>query len=234
MHVRGAQEISRLMKTIPVAFIAFDLVYLDGRDLTRLTYSERRELLEQTVVTTPWLQLSPAVRGEGTPLFEAAAEQGLEGIVAKKLSSRYELGKRSKSWLKVKTTFDADVVIAGWSQGEGRRTGGLGSLVMAVFDGGKLRYVGGVGTGFTGKTLEMLEGKLRPLKSDEVPFTREEMKGKPELRRAQWVRPELVATIEFRQLTAGGKLRAPSFKGLRDDLDPSDCTYEKLRASAGG
>jgi bifunctional non-homologous end joining protein LigD len=233
MHVRSESEIRHLMRTIPVAYVAFDLVYLDGRDLTKLAYAKRRELLEAAVVTRPWLQISPAVTGDGVALFEAAREQGLEGIVAKRLDSRYESGKRSKSWLKVKTTFEADVVVAGWVEGGGRRGGQLGSLVMAVYDEDRLRYVGGVGTGFTGKTLELVRQKLEPLATNEAPFTRDEMKGKPELRHAHWVRPEGVAAVEFRQLTAAGKLRAPSFKGLREDKDPGDCTLDELRAAAG-
>jgi bifunctional non-homologous end joining protein LigD len=232
MHVRGPGEIQRLMKAVPVAYIAFDLLYLDGHDLTKRPYTERRALLEAALVTTPQFQLSPFTVGDGLALFEVAKERALEGIVAKRLTSRYEAGKRSKSWLKVKTTFEADVVIAGWSVGEGRRAGGLGALISAVYDGSRLRYVGGVGTGFTDKTMEMLEERLRPLASDEAPFTREEMKGKPELRRANWVRPELVAVIEFRQLTSAGKLRAPSFKGLRDDKGPSECTYASLLEAA--
>ena len=233
MHVRAPAEIQRLMKLIPVAYVAFDLLYLDGRDLRSRPYTERRELLEQALVTTPQYQLSPNTIGEGLALFEVAREQALEGIVAKRLESRYETGKRSKSWLKVKTTFDADVVIAGWTVGEGRRAGGLGGLVMAVYDEDRLRYVGGVGTGFTDKTRAMVEERLRALESDEVPFTREELKGKPELRHARWVRPELVAVIEFRQLTSTNKLRAPSFKGLRDDKEPTGCTLEALQESAG-
>jgi bifunctional non-homologous end joining protein LigD len=233
IHVRGEAEIKRLMKQIPVAYIAFDLIYLDGRDLTKLPYTERRELLEATLVTTPTFQLSPSTIGAGTALFEVARQQRLEGIVAKRLTSRYEVGKRSKNWLKVKTTFEADVVIAGWNGGEGKRTGGLGSLVCAVYEDERLRYVGGVGTGFTEKTRAMLERRLAPLAIDDAPFTRDEMKGKPELRLANWVRPELVAVIEFRQLTSAGKLRAPSFKGLRTDKDPEECTFEELTSAAG-
>jgi bifunctional non-homologous end joining protein LigD len=233
IHVRGEAEIKRLMKQIPVAYIAFDLIYLDGRDLTKVPYTERRELLEATLVTTPTFQVSPSTIGAGTALFEVAREQRLEGIVAKRLTSRYEIGKRSKNWLKVKTTFEADVVIAGWSGGEGKRTGGLGSLACAVYDGDRLRYVGGVGTGFTEKTRAMLEKKLAPLAVNDAPFTRDEMTGKPELRQANWVKPELVAVVEFRQLTSAGKLRAPSFKGLRTDKDPSECTFEALDEAAG-
>lgn len=159
--------------------------------------------------------------------------QALEGIVAKRNDAPYEIGRRSKAWLKIKTTFEADVVIAGWNEGGGGRSGRLGSLVCAVYDGPALRYVGGVGTGFTQATMAMLEDRLGPLATDEVPFSTEQLKGKPELRRAHWVRPELVAMVEFRQLTSAGKLRAPSFKGTRDDKPPRECTFEELLASAG-
>ena len=233
IHVRDPRDIERLAKQIPVALVLFDIVYLDGRDLTALPYDERRELLERTVVPTPNLQVCPSVPGRGTELFEAARVQGLEGIVAKRRDSRYEIDKRSKTWLKVKTTFEADVVIAGWSPGEGRRSGGLGSLVLAVSDGDQLRYVGNVGTGFTDATASMLAERLAPLATQDVPFTSETLKGKRELRSANWVRPQLVAAVEFRQLTSAGKLRAPSFKGLRDDKAPAECTLDELRRAAG-
>jgi bifunctional non-homologous end joining protein LigD len=233
IHVRDPRDIERLRTQIPVALVLFDIVYLDGRDLTSLPYRERRDLLERTVVTTQNVQISPAIPGQGKPLFEAARAQALEGIVAKRTDSRYEIGKRSKAWLKIKTTFEADVIIAGWLEGGGRRSGGLGSLVMAVNDGDTLRYIGGVGTGFTDKTGAILEQRLRDVATDDVPFRREQLKGKPELKHAHWVRPELVAAVEFRQLTSAGKLRAPAYKGLRDDKDPSACTFDELRASAG-
>ncbi len=243
IHVRDPRDIERLTKQIPVAIVLFDIVFLDGRDLTALPYTERREILEATVVPTQHVQVSPAIGGTGTQLFEAARAQALEGIVAKRCDSRYEIGKRSKAWLKIKTTFEADVVIAGWNEGGGHRSGHLGSLICAAYDSGAdprtprdgegLRYVGNVGTGFTQATMTMLEERLRPLVTDDVPFPREMLKGKPELRHAHWVRPELVAVAEFRQLTSAGKLRAPSFKGLRDDKSPAECTFEELRRAAG-
>ena len=233
IHVRGRTEIQRLMKAIPVAYIVFDVLYLDGHDVTMRPYVERRRLLEEHLSTTPSLQLSPAVRGTGIALFDAAKAQGLEGIVAKRLDSVYETGRRSKAWLKVKTTFDADVVVAGWSEGGGGTNGQLGSIATAVYEGDVLRYTGSVGTGFTDKTRRSVRGKLERLATDECPFPPQMLKGKPELRRAHWVRPELVAMIEFRQLTSAGKLRAPAFKGLRDDKGPQQCTYEELRKAAG-
>lgn len=233
MHVRSESQIAQLMKTIPVAYIVFDLIYLDGCDLTRRSYDERRDLLETHLKHNNTVQLSPAVVGEGTALFDAAREQHLEGIVAKLRTSRYEPGRRSKSWVKVKTVLEADVVIAGWMPGGGKYDEMLGSLVTAVYEDGRLRYTGSVGTGFSEKKRAELAKRLRPLQVSKAPFAAQEIKGKPELRRAHWVRPKLVAIVEFRQLTAAGRLRAPAFKGLRDDKSPKECTYKELRAAAG-
>ena len=233
IHVRDPREIERLRTLIPVAYIAFDLVYIDGRDLTALPYVERRERLESSLEPTATLQVSPRHAEHGTQLFEAARAQGLEGIVAKRLDSRYESGARSKSWLKVKTTFEADVVVAGWNEGGGGRNGRLGSLVCAAYERGRLRYVGSVGTGFTQASHARMEAELRSRPADEVPFPPQTLKDKRELRQAHWVRPDLVAMIEFRQLTSAGKLRAPAFKGVREDKEPQECTFEELRRSAG-
>jgi bifunctional non-homologous end joining protein LigD len=232
MHVRGAAEIQRLMKTIPVVYIVFDVLYLDGRDVTGLPYTERRALLESNVDTTSWLQLSPAVPGTGTAMFEAARAQNLEGVVAKRADSVYEHG-RSKAWLKIKTTYEADIVIAGWSEGGGGHNGVLGSIVTSVYEDGALRYTGSVGTGFSDRSRALAQQRLEGLAIDDCPFPASTLKGKRELRFAHWVRPELVAMVEFRQLTTAGKLRAPSFKGLRDDKAPEDCTFEQLKRSAG-
>ncbi|MDP8958648.1 MAG: non-homologous end-joining DNA ligase [Actinomycetota bacterium] len=232
MHVRGPREVERLSRIIPVTYMAFDLLYLDGRDLTRRPFDERRGLLEETVVPSDVVQVSPVVAGEGRALFAAAAARSLEGVVAKRRSSRYESGKRSSSWRKVKTTAEADLVVVGWTEGEGRRAGGLGALTLAAFQDGVLRHVGNVGTGFTEQTLRMLEEELRPLAVAEPPVPKEALRDKPELRRVHWVEPRLVASVEFRQLTSDGKLRAPSFRGLREDKDPAECTFEELQRVA--
>lgn len=228
MHVRDPRKVEGLARTIPVLFMAFDLLYLDGTDLTPLPFTERRQRLEEIVVVSDNLQLSPVIEGSGTALFSAAEEQGLEGIIAKRRSSPYEPGERSRSWLKVKVIFDADVVIAGWTEGEGRRAGGIGSLAMAAYDGESLRYVGNVGTGFDQATLEDAAERLEALAVADPPFEREVIRTNRELRGAHWVRPELVARVEHRELTTAGKLRAPAFKGFRDDKEPEDCTFEQL------
>lgn len=233
MHLRDERRIEQMAKQIPVVYMVFDLLFVDGRDLTSQPLSERRRILEETIVASNELQLSPITEENGFALFEAAAEQGLEGIMAKRVSSTYRPGARSPDWLKVKVTFDADVVVAGWTEGEGRREGSLGSLVMAVYDGDRLRYVGNVGTGFDSGALDDAMDRLGGLEETERPFPSDVIRSRPELRGAHWVAPQLVARVEHRQLTDGGRLRAPSFQGFREDKTPEECTYERLVADTG-
>jgi bifunctional non-homologous end joining protein LigD len=177
--------------------------------------------------------VSPPTQGVGKAVYEAACAKNLEGIVAKKLGSTYRPGKRSKEWLKVKTTFDADVVIGGWTKGEGARSGTMGALLVGAYDGGKLRFLGSVGTGFSDRVLTEVVAALHENESKECPFvndptgTRSNPFGKP-IKNPRWTRPTLVAQVEYRELTAAGRLRAPSFKGLRTDKAPKDCFFEDL------
>src|SRR5882672_3011549 len=231
IHVRNERDIQRLSHEVPVSYVVFDLLYLDGRRLVDLPYTERRRLLEETIVPTGTVQLSTSVVGRGIAMYEAAKARNLEGIVAKRLASTYELGRRSQSWLKVKTSHEADLVIGGWSPGQGKRGGTLGALHMGAYEeNGELRFVGSVGTGFDERTLDDLLARLQALTIPESPFSPESTK---EIRRLspveRWVRPELVAIVEFRQLTSALRLRAASFKGLRTDKAPAECTVAALR-----
>lgn len=228
MHVRERRQVEQLMRTVPVVFMAFDLIYLDGRDLTRRTLGERRRLLEEVLVTDDQVQLSPVVLGEGDALFEAAKERNLEGILAKRLASIYRPGTRSRDWLKVKTKMELDAIVVGCTRGTGSRSGTFGSLALALYDGEELRYVGNVGTGFDQGALESTLARLQELGEVPPPFPPAVIKSRPELRKAKWVPPTLVATIEYRQLTEAGRLRAPSFIGFRDDKLPRDCTVDQL------
>lgn len=225
MHLRDERRIEEIVRQIPVVYMVFDLLYLDGRDLTGLALEERRRLMEEAVVPSEQIQVSPLTQGAGVALFAAAADQGLEGIMAKRLSSRYVPGARSKDWLKVKVSFDADVVIVGWTEGERARAGTIGSLVMAAYDDGELRYVGNVGTGFGRGLLEEGMERLGALDGTEPLFTE-----RAELRRAHWVTPVLVAKVEHRGVTSAGRLRAPSFQGFREDKRPEECTFDQLAA----
>ena len=229
MHLRNQRQVEQLSLQIPVVYMVFDLLWIDGRDLTGQPLEDRRRILEEAIVPSDRIQISPMVEGEGVVLFQAAAAQGLEGIMAKRLSSLYLPGARSRDWLKVKIKFDADVVIVGWTEGEGQRLGSFGSLMMAVYDGDGLRYAGNVGTGFDRETLEDVLDRLQALDETKPPFPPEVLRSRPELRRAHWVTPSLVAKVEHRQVTSAGRLRSPSFLGLREDKDPKDCTFDQLQ-----
>jgi bifunctional non-homologous end joining protein LigD len=228
MHLRRPADVERAARSHPVTFMAFDLLYLDGEDVTSHPLNERQGLLEETVVPSASLQVSPVVIRTGHALFTAARAQGLEGVMAKRIDSRYHPGRRSPDWVKIKTVLDADVVILGWRPGSGNRSGTIGSLVLGVYDGDRLRYVGNVGTGFDRDSLAAVLAELEVRERAEPVLGAAERKAIPQVRQIRWVEPELVATVDYRQLTEAGRLRAPSFKGLRDDKDPRQCRFEDL------
>lgn len=222
MHLTGESQVRRRAKEIPVVLVLFDLLWLDGHSLMELPYDERRARLEALGLRGAAWQTPEAHHGDGAALLRATAEQGLEGLIAKRRDAPYEPGRRSGSWLKVKNVARQEVVIAGWLPGEGRRAQRIGALVVGVHeeDGGPLRYAGRVGTGFTDRTLDELAARLEPLRTDRNPFGR----GGP--RGTVWVRPSLLAEVEFTEWTSEGLLRHPSFKGLREDKDPLDVVRE--------
>jgi bifunctional non-homologous end joining protein LigD len=229
MHVSSPSAVRRLAKEIPVVYAIFDLLYLDGRPLMDAPYTERREMLEQLGLGGAAWRVPAAHRGDGARLLRATGEQGLEGIVAKRRSSRYEPGRRSGAWLKIKHTLRQELVIGGWLPGEGRRAERIGALLVGYHDGGRLRYAGRVGTGFTEAVLDDLSGRLKPLRRDSSPFD-----STPRLpRNAVFVEPSLVAEIEFTEWTAERVLRAPSFKGLRGDRSAHEVSLE-TEPGAGG
>jgi bifunctional non-homologous end joining protein LigD len=236
MHVSAPSAIARLQKSTPVVFAIFDLLYLDGRSLMALPYEQRRVRLEELELGGPAWRVPAAFPGSvrpGAELLKATAAQGLEGVVAKRLDSRYEPGRRTGAWVKVKNMHRQELVIGGWLPGEGRRERRIGALLMGVHEtnddeaAGPLRYAGRVGTGFTDRTLDELARQLQPLVTDAVPFD-----PKPKLpRNAVYVRPELVAEVEFREWTGEGVMRAPSFKGLRDDKPATQVVREDREAA---
>jgi bifunctional non-homologous end joining protein LigD len=218
---RSPEELARNKGKVPVQFIAFDLLWLDGVPLLDLPLAERRRRLEEVLVETRDVRLSQVVQGHGTAFFQQARDLGLEGVVAKRAASPYRPGTRSPDWRKIKALRRQDCAIVGWTPGQGGRAATLGSLLLAVYDGERLRYAGNVGTGFTHAFLADL---LADLAEREVPRPRFE--GAPRLRGARYVRPELVCEVEYLKWTDDGKLRAASFKGLRPDKLPTDCRRE--------
>jgi bifunctional non-homologous end joining protein LigD len=226
MHVTSPAAVRRLQSSIPVIYAIFDLLYLDGRSLLETPYRERREQLTRLELKGPAWQVPTAHPGEGSHLYEATREQGLEGVIAKRLNSSYEPGRRSGAWLKIKHRQSEEFVIVGWLPGEGRRKDRIGALLVGRYQDGELVCAGRVGTGFTERTLEELQGKLAPLQADRKAF----IKGPALPRNAVYVEPKLVAEVEFAEWTAEGVLRAPSFKGLREDLGPEQADQDTPEA----
>jgi bifunctional non-homologous end joining protein LigD len=222
MHLASDSAVKRRLRDTPVTYVIFDLLYLDGHSTLSLTYEQRRELLEALELEGPAWRAPAYHRGEGGALLDATRELGIEGVVAKRLDSTYAPGQRSSGWVKVKNVCEQDIVIGGWTSGEGRRASSLGALVAGVYEDGKLSYAGKVGTGFTEKTLALLQRELGPLRTDKSPF-----EGRQPPKGTVFVEPKLVARVELREWTRSGTMRAPSFKGLRDDIDPQDCVREK-------
>jgi bifunctional non-homologous end joining protein LigD len=229
MNLTNEREIKRISSKIPVALVAFDLLWLDGRDLTGLPLERRRELLEAIVEPDHRLQLVPHIEGKGERFAAEARELGLEGVVAKRTGSRYQPGRRPPDWRKIKLTNTQDCVILGWTPGQGGRQGTFGALLVGAYDDGKLLWVGQVGTGFTRATLDKVLERLGPLKRPTPSID------DPELARvkgATFVEPRVVCEVEYLEITRSThKMRAPSFKGLRDDKLPDECVLERPRVA---
>jgi bifunctional non-homologous end joining protein LigD len=211
----------------PLVYYVFDLLELEGEPLVDLPLTERRKRLEQLLDRRNRTVRLSEVFDDGEALLEAAKQQGLEGIMAKRADSRYAVGRRTRDWLKIKTHGRQEFIIAGYTKGQGRRAGTLGSLVLAVRRGQELEYVGNVGTGFTGDEIEKLLKKLRPLERASPPFR--VVPKLPKVRKGDvvWVDPKLVCEVEFAEWTHDGRLRAPSYQGLREDKSADEVRRER-------
>jgi len=213
-QLKTEREIAAADQHVPVVFFCFDLLHFAGIDLRTSPYKDRRRYLAQCLLPSPRVQLVHAAE-DGVALQAAALASGFEGVVGKRVDSRYETGRRSTSWLKVKPTHSADFVIGGYTRGKGSRAP-LGALLVGYWDKDKLRYASHVGSGFDERTLAQVRKRLEPLKRSTCPFL--EM---PELNGpTTWVQPQAVAEVRFQSWTEDGALRAPVFLRLRDDVDP--------------
>jgi bifunctional non-homologous end joining protein LigD len=227
MHVASAAEVRKRRADVPVTYVIFDLLHLDGESLLGLPYEERRERLDALGLNGESWQTPAYHRGDGAAMLEVSKVQGLEGVVAKRLTSPYRPGRRSRDWLKIKNFRGQEIVIGGWLPGKGRREGEIGSLLAGYYEeeeGGerRLRFAGKVGTGFGDAELRMLGERLRPLRRDSSPF-----EGRQPQRGAVFTEPRLVAEVDFAEWTTAGTMRHPSYKGLRDDKAPEDVVREE-------
>jgi bifunctional non-homologous end joining protein LigD len=233
MGLTSPTAIRRRVADTPVTYMAFDVLYLDDRVTVELPYEERRALLEGLELDGASWQTPRYHLGEGTALLEATRDRDLEGLVAKRLGSPYRPGRRTPDWVKVRNLRRQELVIGGWMPGEGGRSGRVGSLLVGYHDStpeeasrlGRpplLVFAGGVGTGFTQRELDRLTRMLTARSRLDSPFD----VGTPKRRGARWCEPEVVCEVEFREWTREGTLRAPSYKGLREDKDPREVVRE--------
>ena len=224
MNVSNQREIEVLAKKIPATYYVFDILHLDGKDLRPLSYIERRKLLSEILFPNDSVKISDYIEGNGPQMLKHTVKFNLEGIIAKRKSSRYHEGVRSHDWLKVKNTRTQDCIIIGYTKGEGNRSQGFGSLLLAVYDSRseEYRFVGHVGTGFNFQSVREIYAKLQTIRADRSPVKSIPYKN----RETVWVNPILVAEIKFTDWTEEGIMRAPVFLRFRVDKNPEECVLE--------
>lgn len=223
MGLGDDNAIRRQRRDTRVVYLLFDVLFLDGHSLLSLPYAERRERLDELGLDGPAWKAPAYHIGDGDALLSATRAQGIEGLVAKRLDSPYEPGRRTRTWLKVKNQLKQEFVVGGYTRGEGGRSASFGALLAGYYDSdGRLRYAGKVGTGFNEEMMARVLAMLRGHPREESPFAT----GQPP-RGSQFVDPVLVVEVEFTEWTAAGMIRHPSFKGLRTDKDPRSVMRER-------
>lgn len=225
LNLTSASIVARRASEVPATYIVFDVLHLDGSSLLDLTYDERRSALESLGLDGDGVTTGASYRDvAGADVFAAASSRGLEGVVAKRRASRYQPGSRSTDWIKVKAMRDQEVVIGGWLPGQGHLRGTFGALLLGVPSPDGLVYVGKVGTGFNDRARAALLTRLQELLRDESPFTGPiDAKDRAN---ARWVAPQIVGEVRFGEWTREGRLRHPSWRGVRPDKDPADVRRE--------
>jgi bifunctional non-homologous end joining protein LigD len=241
---------SGLIAATPVTYLVFDVLQMGDHSTLRLPYARRRDLVTELDLDrdgTQRVAVPPAYAGGGADVLRASEQAALEGVIAKRLDSTYQPGRRSPVWMKIKNLRTQEVVIGGWTPGKGRRTDRIGSLLLGLptagFEGGEhdeggeagepagLAYCGQVGTGFTELMLDELRERLRPLERRTSPF----VVPPPAMhaRTARWVQPELVGEVRFTEWTGDGRLRHPAWRGLRPDKSPAEVVKETVHHISG-
>src|ERR671911_307823 len=231
MSVNSEREVNMLSKSLPATLYLFDILYLDGEDLRNHSYVDRRRILDEAIHqpnnssnrnSKKRIRISDYIEEQGIDVFEKVKKMGLEGIIAKNKFSKYFQGARSKDWLKIKNTKTQDCVVIGYTTGEGSREKYFGSLILAVYEQGRLRFAGHTGSGFNTNQLERVYNTIKSMRIDKplidhIPY----INGKP-----TWIKPQIVAEIKFDNWTNEKILRAPIFQRFREDKSPEDCTVQ--------
>ncbi|NUR73734.1 MAG: DNA ligase [Hamadaea sp.] len=218
MHV--SRPSAALIAAVPVRYFAFDLLYRRTTLLSK-PWSQRREGLDKLGLGGTSIAVPPYFTGDGADVQEAAKQQRLEGVVAKRTDGVYEPGRRSRGWIKTPLFDTAEAIVCGYTAGEGRRAGTLGALLLGAYDAaGSLRFIGHVGTGFSDKVLDQLMALLKPLVRATSPY--DEEIPRMYAKKARWVEPSLVGEVMYRNVTPDGRLRHPSWRGLRPERRPAE------------
>jgi bifunctional non-homologous end joining protein LigD len=224
MGLSAPGQIEQAREALPVQYYIFDILYLDGRDLTGLPLSRRKEILRRVFMPHKYIRLSEHVAAEGVQFFNAARDLGLEGVIAKRLSSSYQQ-KRSRDWQKIKAIRQQEFVIGGFTEPRGGRAR-FGALLLGYYREGRLVFAGQVGSGFSDDTLERLYQMMAPLEQPEPPYVEAVIPNQP----VHWIKPQLVAEVKFTEWTREGALRHPVYLGLRDDILPEAVEREEDRS----
>ena len=220
MNLRDEHMARRMSGQVPVCYMAFDLLSVDGEDLTGLPLTERQRRLDQIIVPSDWFRRSEVLGSSGTAVFAAATDSHLEGVIGKRRSSVYRSGRRSDEWVKLKVRRQAECVIGGWLPKSDSPTGSEPySLLAGLWDGPSLHWVARVGSGLTATERAVLAATFDELATESCPFL--PVADLP--KNAHWVRPELVCTIEFTEMTEAGRMRAPTYQGRNETVDPRRC-----------
>jgi len=229
MSVNTTRDVIMLSKALPATYYLFDILYLEGEDLQNQSYIDRRRILDEVIrqpkSSKKRIRISDYIEEQGTVVFDRVKKMGLEGIIAKNKFSKYFQGSRSRDWLKIKNTKTQDCVVIGYTTGEGNREKYFGSLILAVYDQGRLKFAGHTGSGFNTSQLGRVYNRIKSMRIDKppivhIPYTN----GKP-----TWIKPKLVAEIKFDNWTNEKILRAPIFQRFRDDKSPEECTVQGER-----
>ena len=223
MKLTRKAEVDAAVSSIPVHYMAFDILALDGRTVTARLYDERRRLLTSALTSAGNVQVPPAFDGDLDAAVASSLMLGLEGVMAKKRDSSYAVGRRSRAWIKIKHHRTQEVVVAGWRPGKGRRAGAVGSLLLGIPTEDGLAYVGRVGTGFGERELVELTARLEKMERATSPLHDVPA---ADARDARWITPSLVGEVEFAEWTPAERLRQPSWRGWRPDKSAADVIRE--------